>query len=84
MTSNNINDKLVTVDERLDEQDKHLGELDDKTLLNVPLWSKSVALLLANEWVLIAKRLNFYSNRYKRMANTSRSVYGCIARMVYN
>jgi hypothetical protein len=58
----NVNSKLEAVDQRLDQQDKLISDIDDKTLLNIPLWAKEIAPIVAKEWILIAKRLNFSQN----------------------
>ena len=47
---NEITKKLVTVDTKLDEQEKQIGQIDEKTLLNVPTWCKKLIKLLESKY----------------------------------
>lgn len=68
---NGINEKIGEIDETLDEHGAKIETIDAKTLLNVPLWCKDIAKAISNknEWVLVAKRLNFNEKDIKGWLN---------------
>lgn len=54
--------KVGQLDERVDEQAEKIEQLDQKTLLNMPVWCKQIRNSVINgnhDWVLVAQRLNF-------------------------
>lgn len=54
--------KVGELDVRVDEQAEKIEQLDQKTLLNMPVWTKQIRNSVINnnhDWVLVAQRLNF-------------------------
>lgn len=64
--------KVGELDKRVDEQGARIEQIDEKTLLNLPLWCKQIRNSVINsnsDWVLIAKRLNFSDQDIKGWLN---------------
>lgn len=54
--------KVTDLDAKVDEQAVKIEKLDEKTLLNVPVWCKEIRNVVIrnnHDWVLVAQRLNF-------------------------
>lgn len=67
-----LGQKVGELDAKVDEQSVRIEKIDEKTLLNLPLWCKQIRNSVINnndDWVLIAKRLNFSDRDIKAWLN---------------
>ena len=58
---NDLNANLANMNVKLDEIDEQVDHINNKTLMNVPEWGLQISEMLHEDWILLAKRLN-YSN----------------------
>lgn len=67
-----INGKLAEIDKKLEQQNLRMDKLDEKTLFNMPIWCTELKSSLEKnqqDWILIAKRLNFSNKDIKGWLN---------------
>jgi len=70
---NKANEKIEIIENTVDKQGEKIEIIDGKTLFNLPLWckdiSKKLTLMKKNNWILVAKRLNFNEKDIKGWQN---------------
>lgn len=69
---NRIGDRVETMTKQIEEQNARIDKLDEKTLFNVPPWCGLIKSSMGKKnqnWILVAKRLNFSDRDIKGWLN---------------
>lgn len=67
-----LGDKVEAINKQIEQQNQRMDQLDSKTLFNIPPWCEKIKVSMTKnhqDWILVAKRLNFSDRDIKGWLN---------------